>query len=135
MAKRLTDKERKRIIADYAELQNYRAVGRLRGVSATTVKNIVKENDDFLQICADKKDENTQDILEYMSKKAATVCEIIGKGLDILNSDEKLKNATPAQITTALGTLIDKFTGYSSRNNKIIVEHMIPRGEDNDDKD
>lgn len=135
MGKRLTDKERKQIIADYVELQNYRAVGRLRGVSATTVKNIVKESEDVLQKCADKKDDNTRDILEYMSSKETIVCEIIGKGLDILNSEQKLRNATPAQITTALGTLIDKFTGYSNRNNKIIVEHTIPRGDDNENKD
>ena len=31
------------------------------------------------------------------------VCEILGKGLDALNSPDKLASASPAQITTALG--------------------------------
>lgn len=37
------------------------------------------------------------------------MCEILGKGLEALNSPDKLAKATPAQITTALGTLIDKW--------------------------
>lgn len=45
----------------------------------------------------------------------------IGKGLEALNSQEKLKEATPAQITTAMGTLIDKWamiSGGTSDNSK-----------------
>ena len=42
------------------------------------------------------------------------MCEIIGKGLTVLNSEEKLAEATPAQITTAIGTLIDKWTAIST---------------------
>ena len=54
--------------------------------------------------------ENTTDILAYMESQRKTVCEIIGKGLAALNDPDKLAEATPAQITTALGTLIDKWT-------------------------
>lgn len=45
-----------------------------------------------------------------MESKRDVVNEIITKGLEVLNSPEKLAEATPSQITTALGTLIDKFT-------------------------
>ena len=45
-----------------------------------------------------------------MESKKSIVCEIIDKGLDALNAPKKLQNANPAQITTAIGTLIDKFT-------------------------
>ena len=41
------------------------------------------------------------------------MCEIIGKGLAALNDPEKLAEATPAQITTARGTLIDKWATVS----------------------
>lgn len=41
------------------------------------------------------------------------MCEIIDKGLAALNDPEKLAAATPAQITTALGTLIDKWSAVS----------------------
>ena len=48
-----------------------------------------------------------------MESKRNIVCEILGRGLDALNDTEKLKGATPAQITTAMGTLIDKWTAIS----------------------
>ena len=60
-----------------------------------------------------KKEENTADILAYMESQRKVVCEIIGKGLAELNKPKKLALATPAQITTALGTLIDKWTAIS----------------------
>ena len=55
-------------------------------------------------------EENTADIMAYMESQKKTICEIIGKGLMVLNDPEKLAEATPSQITTALGTLIDKWT-------------------------
>lgn len=48
-----------------------------------------------------------------MESQRKVVCEIIGKGLEALNSPEKLAEATPSQITTAMGTLIDKWTAIS----------------------
>jgi hypothetical protein len=111
MAARLTDKQKKKIIADYVQLGSYNAVSKLNGVSATTVKNLVlKQGADFAKKCEQKREENTVDILEYMEKQKRTVCEIIEKGLAALNDPEKLAEATPSQITTALGTLIDKWT-------------------------
>ena len=38
------------------------------------------------------------------------MCQIIQKGLEALNGPDKLAQATPIQITTAIGTLIDKWT-------------------------
>ena len=114
MAVRLTDKRRKKIVADYLELGSYRATGRKNNVSAGTVKRIVEECDDIEQKVSQKKDENTADVLAYMESQRGIVCEIIGKGLMVLNSEEKLAEATPAQITTAIGTLIDKWTTIST---------------------
>lgn len=110
MAARLTDKQRKKIVADYVELGSYNAVSKIHGVSRQTVKNIVTNDTDIRQKLQRKKEENTADIIAYMESKRSVVCEIIDKGLDVLNSEDKLAEATPAQITTALGTLIDKFT-------------------------
>ena len=109
MANRLTDKQKKKIIADYLELGSLRATGKKNRVSADTVKRIVQKEDGFEQKAAQKKDENTADILAYMESQRGLVCEIIGKGLAALNDPDKLAEASPAQITTALGTLIDKW--------------------------
>lgn len=109
MAARLTDKQKKKIIADYVQLGSYNAVSKINGVSATTVKNIVLKSADFVEKCEQKKDENTADILAYMESRRKQVCDIIEIGLAVL--PEKIQTAkTASEVTTALGTLIDKFT-------------------------
>lgn len=110
MAARLTDLQKKKIIADYVQLGSYNATAKANGVSLNTVKKIVQANADIAEKCNQKKEQNTKDILSFMDEKKNIVCEILGKGLEILNDKEKLKEATPSQITTALGTLIDKWT-------------------------
>lgn len=109
MAARLTDKQKKKIVADYIELGSYNAAAKLNGVSNHTVKRIILEVPEIVEKIQDKKDKNTTDVLAYMESKRDIVCEILGKGLDALNSPDKLAEASPAQITTAMGTLIDKW--------------------------
>ena len=113
MANRLTDRQKKKIVADYLELVSYNAVAKIHGVSRQTVKNIVTSDTEIGHKLQQKKAENTADILAYMESQRGFVCEIIGKGLAVLNDEEKLREATPAQITTALGTLIDKWAAVS----------------------
>lgn len=115
MAARLTDKQKKKIIADYVEIGSYNAVAKLHGVTRQTVKNVVTADTGIGQLLQQKKDENTADIISYMEQKRGIVCEILGKGLDILNDPEKLREATPSQITTALGTLIDKWSTITNK--------------------
>ena len=110
MAARLTDRQKKKILADYVQTSNYCATAKINCVSATTVKNIVLANADIVEKCEQKKEENTADVLAYMESQRDVVCQIIGKGLAVLNDPEKLSEATPSQITTAIGTLIDKWT-------------------------
>ena len=113
MAARLTDRQKKKIVADYLELGSYNATAEKNGVCGHTVKRLVFECPEISEKLEQKKEENTADILAYMESKRGIVCEIIEKGLMALNSEEKLADATPAQITTALGTLIDKWSAVS----------------------
>ena len=114
-AQRLTDKQKKKIIADYVQLQSYRAAARQNGVSDATVRKIVKGDPESSQKCALKKEENAQDMLSYMDSKKERVQEIIDVYLGTLTDPEKLEGATLQQITTALGTLIDKWTVIDDR--------------------
>lgn len=114
-AQRLTDKQKKKIIADYVQLQSYRAAARQNGVSDATVRKIVKGDPESSQKCALKKEENAQDMLSYMDSKKERVQEIIDVYLGVLTDPEKLEGATLQQITTALGTLIDKWTAIDDR--------------------
>ena len=121
MAARLTDRQKKKILADYVQTNNYCATAKVNGVSATTVKNLVRANADIVEKCEQKKEENTADVMEYMNDHKDLVCSFIGKGLEMLNDPEKLAAANLSQITTAMGTLIDKWamiSGGPSDNGK-----------------
>lgn len=108
MAARLTDKQKKKIVSDFVMMRNYSAVARLNGVSDKTVKSYVENDPEFLKISEQKNEESTQDVLAYMERQRDAVCEIIGVGLEVL--PEKIRDAKSAsEITTALGTLIDKW--------------------------
>ena len=112
MAARLTDRQKKKIIADYVQLGSYNATAKVNGVSLNTVKKIVQGNAEIAEMCNRKKDENTVDILAYMEGKRKEVCNIIEVGLSVL--PEKIKTAKSAsEVTTALGTLIDKWATVS----------------------
>lgn len=111
MAKRLTDKQRKEIIADYVELGSYRAVAKKRGVTHQTVKRVAEECTQITQKIQHKKEQNTADILAHMDSKKDDVNRVIDRYLAALLDEERIAKATPAQLTTAMGTLIDKFTG------------------------
>lgn len=103
------------------QTNNYCATAKINGVSATTVKNLVRANADIVEKCEKKKEENTADVLAYMDKHKDMVCSFIGKGLEMLNDPEKLAAANLSQITTAIGTLIDKWamiSGGPSDNGK-----------------
>ena len=117
MAARLTDRQKKKILADYVQTNNYCATAKINGVSATTVKNLVRANADIVEKCEQKKQENTTDVLDYMDSQKDLVCQIIQKGLMALNDQDKLAQATPSQITTAIGTLIDKWTMMGKADN------------------
>lgn len=127
MAARLTDRKRKKIIADYIESGNYRATGRKNGVSAATVKKVVCEMSDIEQKLSQKKEQNTQDILSYMESQRDIVCSIIGKGLKVLNDEDKLREAAPSQITTALGTLIDKWATINGNSEEDASEDGLSK--------
>lgn len=109
MAARLTDKKKQKIIADYLDNQSYSATARMNGVTHQTVSRIIKESSEFSEKLQKKKADDTADILAYMDSKRDIVCEIIETGLRVL--PDKIENArTASEVTTALGTLIDKFT-------------------------
>ena len=110
MAARLTDKQKKKIIADYVQLGSYNAAAKINGISPNTVKNLVKGNADIAQKCKQKKEENTADILEYMERQKNGICEILDICLNELRSPEKYAKVPPQQIATTMAILIDKYT-------------------------
>ena len=111
MAKRLTDKEKKRIIADYAKCQNCREVGRKHNISDATVRRVIKNADaDTAQKVAQKADENTQDVLAYMDAQSGRVKNVLSKLLIAMESKaENVDMFTSIRdLATAYGIVLDK---------------------------
>lgn len=108
-AKRLTDKQKKKIVADYVQLQSYRAAAKLNDVSDATVRKIIKEDPDSTRLCAQKKQENSQDMLSYMESKREEAQNLLGLYLQAMADPDKIAEATLPQLSTAFGTIVDKF--------------------------
>lgn len=111
---KLTDKLRKKIIADYTEIGSYNEVARINGVARNTVKNVVLKNKDIAKLCQEKKEKNTQDVLEYMDNIAEKQKKIIDLSLDVL--EEKLSNpdlfTNIRDVAIVYGTIFDKALKY-----------------------
>lgn len=116
MRSNVTDAKKKRIIADYTEMESYRAVGRKHGLSATTIRNIVQANPDALHMCADKKAQNTVDMITYLDSIKGEAQRFIGACIREMNQPGRLEKARLSEITTAMGTTIDKFVSIARMN-------------------
>lgn len=112
MAARLTDRQKKKIIADYVQLGSYNAAAKLNGVSHQTVKRVVLESPDLDKKIQQKKEQNTADILDYMDSQREGVCQVLGLCLEELKKPERYERTPPQQIATTMAILIDKYTAF-----------------------
>ena len=110
MAKHLTDKQKKQIIANYVECQNYSQVARKYNISRNTVKAVVMSDKKIADKCQQKKEQNSVDILEYMESQKKQVCSLLDSYLSAMQDSSKIKRAGVLQLATALGIVIDKYT-------------------------
>ncbi len=111
---KLTDKEKKKIIADYLNTNNYCETARINGIHESTVRNIVKKNSDITKMYEEKEQENTKDILEYMDSITSKQKKIVDLSLSAI--EKKLKNpdmfTNVKDIATVYGIIFDKALKY-----------------------
>lgn len=117
MGRRLSDEEKKKIVADYINTQNYCETARINNVSEANVRRIIKEDKnikDITEKCEQKKQENTRDILKYMDSIYEKQKSIIDLSLSAL--EKKLKNpdmfTSVKDIATVYGVIFDKALKY-----------------------
>lgn len=122
MAARLTDRKRKKIIADYTECGSYAATARKNGVSDKTVKAVVMADPETTRISEQKKKKNTLDMLAFMDSRKRAAQDVIDVYLKALADPDKLDSATLAQVATALGIVVDKFTRTTSSGNESMIK-------------
>ena len=108
---KLTDRQKKKIIADYVDNGNYSETARLNNTTDTTVRTIIKENKNItLKKMEQKKEENTQDMLQYLESKKEDkkrVIELCFKALeDKLASPDMFTSIR--DIAMVYGIIVDK---------------------------
>lgn len=119
---KLTDKQKKKIYADYINNSNYSETGRMNGISKQTVIRIVKSfnNTETERKVTQKKEENTKDILDYMDSIAEDQKEIIKLSMEAMK--EKLKNpdmfTSVKDIAMVYGIIYDKALKSKELKNK-----------------
>ena len=111
MAK-LTDLQKNKIIADYVETQNYCETARMNDVDESTVRRIVKneDNEEITRKTEQKKQENIQSTIEYMQTQHESKKRILDKILKAI--EEKADNidmfTNIKDLATAYGIILDK---------------------------
>lgn len=109
---KLTDKQKKKIIADYIENQNFSETARMNNVNKSTVKRLIDSgyDKDIQQKATQKKEENTKDMFEYMKSKDNDKKRIVDLCFKAL--DKKLSNldmfTNVKDIATVYGIILDK---------------------------
>ena len=107
----LTDKQRKRIIAEYVEGgTSQRKLAEKYHVSPYLIRSILSEDKNLTQKISHKKEENTQSVLAFMDSKKQTVCDLIDKLLAAMGDEDKIAATPLNQLATAMGIVIDKYT-------------------------
>ena len=120
---KLTDKQKKKIIADYVDNGNYSETARMNNTTDVTVRRVVEEDkDNVLKKVEQKKRENTQDMLQYLDSKKENKKRVIDLCFKAL--EDKL--ASPDMFTSirdiamVYGILVDKDLKYKElMNNRV----------------
>lgn len=107
---KLTDKQKKKIIADYIENNNYCETARINKVSEYTVRKLVKDKPDIKKKIEIKKEENTKDILQMIDNTRDERMEAISGLVKAINNKAQNPDMFTGvrDLAMAYGTLVDK---------------------------
>ena len=106
---KLSDKQKKQIIADRVGGLSLRKIASKYHVSEPTIRRVLKNNPEVTQRVADKKEQNPLDMLEFLNLQKGQAQETVKNILEAINDPEKLARTNPRDLATALGIIIDKF--------------------------
>lgn len=108
MAK-LTDKQKKRIIADRVNGMSFRKLADKYHVSTTTIQKVLNGNKEVLQKITQKKEQNTLDMISFLDSRKGDAQDFLVLAMKYLQDEDKLKRTGVQAIATAMGIVIDKF--------------------------
>lgn len=106
---RLTDKQKKRIIADRVNGMTFRKLAEKYDVSLRTIQRVLDGNEEVVQRATQKKEENTLDMLAFLESCKGDAQAFIKLAMKHLQDDKKLERTGIQAIATAMGIVIDKY--------------------------
>lgn len=109
MAARLTDRQKKRIIAEYVEVGSYNATAKKFGISESTVRRLCKREPEITRKAEQKREQNTADMLSFMESRKEQAKRVLDSYLESLDDPKKMAAAKLSEVATAMGIVIDKF--------------------------
>ena len=132
------DAEKKKIVADYVINQNYSETARLNNCSDKQVKRIIVANEEVAKKVEVKKQENTQNMLEWFTSQYATKQRILNKLLKAIEDKSEDNDInTIKELATAYGIILDKELkmmemqrGNGSREDIMKVEELLEKIKD-----
>lgn len=106
---KLTDKQKKEIIADKADGMSLRKIAAKFSVSPHTIKKALDDDPETARLCAQKKEQNTLDMLAFLDSRLAKAQELVELLMEEMANPEKISRASEQMLATAMGIIIDKF--------------------------
>lgn len=107
---KLTDEQKKKIIADYVDNQNYSKTAKMNGVTDTTVRTLVKQDINTLKKVEQKKEQNTQTMLQMIDETNDKRLNTIAKIVEAIESKASTVDmfTNIKDLASAYGILVDK---------------------------
>lgn len=112
----LTDEQERRIVADYAATGNYEEAGRRNGVTGMSARRVVLRREDLRDEAREAAGAVNQTMEEYLQGQQDRVRSIIDIYLEALTDLDRFEKLTPVQLSTVIGTLIDKWAQRQRRD-------------------
>lgn len=107
--RRLTDLERKEILAGALEGESERSLAKRFGVSPAYVNKLKHTDTEYTQRLAQKKEENTVAVLNALEARKDRALGTIDRLLDALGDEDRIARCSERDLAVSMGILIDKF--------------------------
>lgn len=116
--RKLTDLQVRQILADRATGMTTEAIAEKYGLARSTViRHLSMRKDEYASMLARKKEEDDIELREYMLSRRQRILDIVDIALEVL--PEKIRAArTASDVTTAAGTILDKYRTVMSDSSK-----------------
>ena len=129
MGAHLSDRTKKKIIADRLEGMSYRRLAEKYKVSRYAIQLAIQGDPDFTQKMTEKKEQNTKDMIEFLDEQKLNAQEFILLAMEKLKDPDKLDKTGIQSIATAMGIIIDKFMPTTKQEKNEGVEIVWGRQE------